>query len=515
MSTATGCTAATNGLWRERARNTASSCLPPGIPARPVRPEPASRRKPGRPRNRPVPEPATAAAFLLCMKHFLPELPQWLKQVKDPRRRLQACTYSMEEIIMLALIMLCCQCGSRRQLDRDSTREQFLLNFRMLLGDDEAAVTCGDNMNRVLSMVAPSELQKLAVRCTKALNRRKVLRKFKCDGMLVVAVDGTQMLKFNTRHCKHCLTRDLGNGKTQYYHYVLAAKIVTPIGLILPAAFEFVENPAGTFDKQDCETKAFRRLAPRMNRFLKGFNILLVGDGLYANEPAMKICERYGWSHMATLKDGQLPTLQEQVARAKQNQPVVDGSGRPRLRASVGELVERDPETGLTRTVRWITPLRYHRRIVHWIEMEERDTERITYHNVWVTDIKPNRANAMALAKAGRLRWKIENEGINTQKTGGYEMEHGYGVRKHAWKNYYLLLQIAQLLNDLYRLGDLPAKLTEDLRSTFATIYGSLRNFAKRLMESLRNDRIRPDSGPDPGSIQIRFPDPPLALLLS
>ncbi len=512
MSTETTCLSVMSDVLPEAPWSAASQCLPPGIP---VRPTPPTKRKPGRPRNKPVPEPVTAAAFLLSIKHCLPELPQWLKQVKDPRKRLDACTYSIEEIIMLALVMLCCQCGSRRQLDRDSNREQFLLNFRMLLGDDEAAVTCADNMNRVLSMVAPSELHKLAVRCTKALNRRKVLRKFKCDGMVVIAVDGTQMLKFNERHCKHCLTRELSNGKTQYYHYVLAAKIVTPIGLVLPAAFEFVENPSGKFDKQDCETKAFRRLAPRMNRLLKGFQILLVGDGLYANEPVMEICERFGWSYMATLKDASLPTLQEQVARAKQKRPVVDSSGRPRLKATCGQVQEEDPDTKLTRTVRWITPLRYHGKIVHWIEMEERGPDGVGYHNVWVTDVKPNQATVMALAKAGRLRWKIENEGINTQKTGGYEMEHGYGVKRHAWKNYYLLLQIAQLLNDMYRLGDLPAKLTADLRSTFAAIYGSLRNFAKRLMESLRNDLIRPDAGPDPGSIQIRFPDPPFALSLN
>jgi hypothetical protein len=491
---------------------TLAEYLPPGLP---VRLGFMAKRKPGRPPNAPVPDPVTAEAFLISMEHLLPELPGWLKQVKDPRKRLHVCTYSMDEILMLCLVMLCCQRGSRRQLDRDRTREQFLLNFRMLLGDDEAAVTCADNMNRVLTMVAPGELEKLAVRCTKALNRRKVLRKFKYDGMLVIAVDGTQMLSFSSRHCEHCLTRTLSNGTTEYYHYVLAAKVVTPIGLVLPVAFEFVENPAGKFDKQDCETKAFRRLALRMNRLLKGFQVLLVGDGLYANEPVMEICERYGWSYMATLTDDHLPTLQEQVARAKQDRAVIDGSGRPRLKATRGQTEEYDPETKLTRIVRWITPLRYHGRIVHWIEMQESGTNGDGYHNVWITDIKPNRHNAMALAKAGRMRWKIENEGINTQKTGGYEMEHGYGVKGNAWKNYYLLLQIAQLLNDLYRLGDLPAKLTEDVRSTFAALYGSVRNFAGRLMESLRNDVIRRDSGPDPGTIQIRFPDPPPALLLT
>jgi len=128
-------------------------CLPPTLPVRDPAP---AKRKPGRPRNEPIAEPVTAEAFLTSMQHFLPELPQWLNQVEDPRRRLDACTYSMQEITMLALVMLCCQCGSRRKLDRDRLREQFVLNFRMLLGNDEAEVTCADNMNRVLTMVDPA-----------------------------------------------------------------------------------------------------------------------------------------------------------------------------------------------------------------------------------------------------------------------------------------------------------------------------------------------------------------------
>lgn len=493
-------------------QNDSGRCLPPGLP---VRNTVRMRRKPGRPRNEPPPEPQAAAEFLTSTRHFLPELTEWMARVRDPRKRLQACTYSMEEILMLAVVMLCAQCGSRKQLDRDTARKDFLLNFRVLVGNDEAAVTCADNMNRVLSLIRPSELEKLAARCSKALNRRKVLRRFKCDGMLVIAIDGTQIFKFKTRHCKHCLTRTLSNGKTEYYHYVLAAKIVTPVGLILPAAFEFIENPAGKFHKQDCETKAFRRLAPRLRKLFKGFDILLVGDGLYANEPFMEICEKRGWSYMVTLKDDQLPTLQEQVARAKNGCRVVDSSGRPRLKPNMGLAEEEDEDTRRVRNVRWITPLRYRRRTVHMIEMTENRLDKQTYHNVWITDLKPNKTNAMTLAKAGRMRWKIENEGINTQKTGGYEMEHGYGVKKNAWKNYYLLMQIAQLLNDLYRLGDLPAKLAQDTRSTFAALYGSLKNFARRLMESLRNDQIDPESGPDPGSIQIRLPDPPQALMLN
>ncbi len=144
---------------------------------------------------------------------------------------------------------------------------------------------------------------------------------------------------------------------------------------------------------------------------------------------------------------------------------------------------------------------------------ETADNER-TYHNVWITDLKPNKGNAMALAKAGRMRWKIENEGINTQKTGGYEMEHGYGVKGNAWKNYYLLMQVAQLINDLFRLGDLAQKMTQDVHSTFVRLYGTVRNYARKLTESLRRDIVEPRAGPDPGAIQIRLPDPPLAYKL-
>lgn len=479
---------------------------------RAVGPWPCARR-PGRPRNPPVPAPDTLEAFLTSLRHVIPELPAALEKVPDPRVRREACTYTLRQILMLALIMLCCQCPSRRRLDRKVATEQFEANYRILLGDDAAAVTCADNMDRVLQQVDPQELEKLAAGCTKALNRRKVLRKLRSYGLLVVAVDGTEICSATKPCAEGWLTRSLSDGSTQYYRSVLAAKVVTAIGLILPVAFEFIENTDPTACKQDCETKAFRRLAPRIGRLFARTRLLLVGDGLYAQQPVMEICERHGWGYMASLGDGQLPSLQEQIARARQNRPVLDGQGRLRIKPTCATARAQDCDLGIERTASWITPLRYHGRIVHIVELTE--TRRNgTYHNVWVTDLKPNRDNAMELAQTGRLRWKIENEGFNTLKNGGYEMGHVYGARGNAWKNYFLLLQISQLLNNLYRLGDLPAKLTGSLRSTFATLYGSMQNFAECLMEAFRTSRLRPDSMPDPAAIQIRFPDVPRSFLL-
>lgn len=50
----------------------------------------------------------------------------------------------------------------------------------------------------------------------------------------------------------------------------------------------------------------------------------------------------------------------------------------------------------------------------------------------------------------GRLRWKIENEGFNTQKHLGYYLHHKYSRQSVATLHvYYVLLQIAHLINQL------------------------------------------------------------------
>ncbi len=45
-----------------------------------------------------------------------------------------------------------------------------------------------------------------------------------------------------------------------YSHKLLVAFIVSPDGYALPVACEFIENPGESYDKQDCETKAFHQL---------------------------------------------------------------------------------------------------------------------------------------------------------------------------------------------------------------------------------------------------------------
>ena len=54
---------------------------------------------------------------------------------------------------------------------------------------------------------------------------------------------------------------------------------------------------------------------------------------------------------------------------------------------------------------------------------------------------------------AGRSRWKIENRGFNQQKNLRYDIEHANSHNYTAMKNHYLLVQITDIIRQLYENG--------------------------------------------------------------
>ena len=54
------------------------------------------------------------------------------------------------------------------------------------------------------------------------------------------------------------------------------------------------------------------------------------------------------------------------------------------------------------------------------------------------------------IVKAGRNRWKIENQGVNRQKNWQGNIEHACSWDECAQKNHYLMEQIADFIKQLY-----------------------------------------------------------------
>ena len=118
-----------------------------------------------------------------------------------------------------------------------------------------------------------------------------------------------------------------------------------------------------------------------------------------------------------------------------------------------------------------------------------------------------DRETVIAVATdGGRQRWRAENEGFNTQKNSGLNLEHAYSHT--CWQAYYFLLQIAHLLLQLVEKGSLLLHLAQEQGKRRAVdLFGSLKNMAQRLLESLRY-RHWPDEVFDraaAGAIQIRL----------
>src|SRR6202022_3942321 len=88
--------------------------------------------------------------------------------------------------------------------------------------------------------------------------------------------------------------------------------------------------------------------------------------------------------------------------------------------------------------------------------------------------------------KGGRYRWKVENEGFNRQKNSGLNLEHVYSIDPEKWKVYYLLLQIAFILVQLLVRGSLLRRLAAELGRPVWKLFGSLKNVARRLLDSVR-----------------------------
>lgn len=404
-------------------------------------------------------------------------------------------TYDARFLCWWGLLLFILKLQSRRQLDfqlRDPEL-RVLENVNLLAGTEQTSLPVNKTLSHFLGHVRPEPLAGLRTGLLRRLMRNKVLDSTRLAGAFVIAVDGTGYLSFGQKHCDHCLVHE-HESHTVYLHPVLEAKLVAPEGLALSIASEFIENPGseaspaapvtsvGAYEKvkQDCELKAFTRLAADLKAAFPQTRLCLAGDSLLACGPVLAECAERQWLYVLTLKRGRTPALWDEFQRL--------------LALSPGNrLAVRLPD-GRRQTFRWVNDLEYidsekrtHR--VHALLCEERAADGSTITTfAWVTNIRVDPSNVVAIAtRGGRARWKIENQGFNTQKNSGLNLEHAYSTDPEVMKAFYYLLQIAHLFLQMFEMGSLLRQLAERYQSTPIKLFGSRVNIAKALLEAFRH----------------------------
>ena len=369
---------------------------------------------------------------------------------------------------MAGLSLFLLKSGSRNQMNHDRSEENFTGHYHQMFGHRLPHM---DRVNAVLKALPNEKLEQVKMDLMSNLFEQKWLREYRLLGKYyLVAVDATGVVSFDKPHCEQCLTKKSKNKILTYFHYVLEAKLITSSGFAISLAGEWIENPEGDFDKQDCERKAFVRLADKLKKQYPRLPVCILADGLYPYENAFKICEDKGWKYIFVLQEDSLKTVREELTLTKRRNPVA-------------EWVTVKKGWRITDKYRFQTDIEYHKKyILNWLQCEETQTkkkQKKTSCFEYVTNIKPNRENVKEIVQGGRLRWKIENEGFNAQKCGDYELEHKFCRKSYnGLKNYYSLLQIAHVINQLVEKG----KVITDIlklrhKETIRNLWSKLKNY--------------------------------------
>ena len=439
-------------------------------------------------------------ALVVTVQHFFGGFDHLFEALTDPRQPSRI-TYSLTSLLTTGVLLFLFRLGARRQVTHLLRgNHASAKKYQLWLGTPECPH--GDTLNAAYRRLTVHELQTVVTGMPMTLIRRKVLEHQRLlDQYYLVAIDGTGVLTFSERHCEHCLTRT-HQGRTTYYHPVLEAKLVTPSGFAFSLMTEFIENPDLQPDKQDCELQAFYRLAQRLKQACPRLPLCLLLDGLYAGGPTFTVCATNGWKYFIVLQDSTIPFLETEFAELRALDP---GQRLEFITGTQGQIRQE---------LTWVNQIAYldtqhHEHTVAVLECLETQPAAVTHKLTttrfrWVTNFNVTPAKVVELAnQGGRLRWKIENEGFNVQKHGGYALEHRYSEDPNASKIFYLLLQIAHSLAQLLEKGSL-------FRQAFPYGVGSAKNIAQRLIEAWRNLRLVPTMLQQllDARLQIRFAPP-------
>lgn len=372
---------------------------------------------------------------------FLPGLFDEFAKTKDPRN-LSYVKYSNSVMLGTLFYKGIAGLKSMHSMNYEFNQEDVTKNIYGFLNEkSKEYLPHSVTMNEYMEELDYSELEETQARQVYSLIRRKTFDDARFQRKWLVIVDGTQLYSGSRKLNENCLERhyknDIGIEIVNYHCDVLEAKIVLGESLIVSIASEFIENNGEDAErqqgmseaekKQDCETKAFIRLAAKLKERFPRLPIIILADSLYASEPVMNLCRSNNWDFIIRYKTGSIPSLAEEYE-------LIPGKERVGRAEFVNELDYRGNKVNMLR---------------FWEDkVTGGEIERTTFQ--WLTSIKLTKSNAEKTAAAGRKRWKIENEGFNRQKNWQGDITHACSHNANAMKNHYLMTQISDMVKQLY-----------------------------------------------------------------
>ena len=372
----------------------------------------------------------------------LNRLVEYLRSVVErfPDERTGDITYSMADAALGAFAVFFTQSPSFLDFQRNLQVAKGCNNALTLFGIKQIPT---DNQTRnLLDPVPPSAVLPVFAAVVETLHTGGQLEAYRSiNGDLLMAMDGTQYFSSDKIHCDQCSVTKHKNGNITYSHSVVTPVIVASGNpRVIPLEPEFI-TPQDGHEKQDCENAAAKRWLGQFGAHYRALGITVLGDDLYCKQPLCEAIRQEGMNFILVCKPDSHKTLYEWVAGLAATHDV-----------QTLTIERRQGKRNYTDTYRFVNqvPLRDGDDAikVNWCELTTtRQDGKTVYHNAFATNHTITAANVAEIIRAGRARWKVENENNNTLKTKGYNLTHNFG---HGKQHLSTLLATLNLLAFLF-----------------------------------------------------------------
>jgi hypothetical protein len=390
------------------------------------------------------------------------------EQIPDHRRT--NASYPLADVLRSAFAMFSLKSPSLLAFGEQTLAEQKNLQAIYQI----AAIASDTQMRAALDPVSPQLIRGLFATLFNLICAAGVVKQYHYwRQYVIVSIDGVEHFSSTKIHCDHCRTRQRRNSKTSYHHSGLAAVLLHPDQKeVFPLDFEAVLKPDGAA-KNDCERNAAKRLCAALYERYPDLSIILVEDALYANAPHIRQITGYNWKYILSVKPDSHQSLEKQFA------------GR-QARGQVKEHRQTDTQ-GVEHYFAWTNDLCLCDSAVdvrvNYLLYEQTDRQGQVKRWTWITNLELRASTVERVMRAGRGRWKIENETFNTLKNQGYHFEHNYG---HGYLNLATVLALLMLLAfTVDQIQQHCWKLFQQVRAglrTKAKLWDSLRSLFKVLI---------------------------------
>ena len=394
-------------------------------------------------------------------------------RIKDGRSSTHI-TYSLADTLIAAFAMFSLKYPSLLQFDRDARGEDARSsNLRKVFGLD--GIPSDTQMRAIIDPVAPENLHRGIKDVIAHLQQGKILDTYKfLDDSLLVSGDGTGLFSSESVHCDNCCSKKSRSGSVRYYHQGFSLVIAHPqISSVLPICLETISKEDGA-TKNDCELNAAKRALRKLRREHPHLRMRILLDGLFAKAPIVDLARELKFGFIIIARDGDHRALIKHLGEAKYT---ADGQFHSIVEHQAKKVVQHDFFFCNSVPLNDSNP----NTLVNVLEYTQTLNGK-TSRWVWITDLILTKTNVMQVMRAGRTRWRIENETFNVLKNHGYEFEHNFGHgHKNLCTNLFYIMMLAFLVDQvqqlsckvflkLLKLAERRKYLWEQMRSVFRVI---------------------------------------------